>query len=140
MAAAVDVAKYIVSICKKGKNAITNMQLQKLLYCVQQRFLNEIGDSAFDDSIEAWAFGPVVPTTYYRFGGFGVMPITMTYPTEELDLSKKDKKIIRSVVKEKLALSLWDLIDEITGDGGAWSRVYKDKGNRAVIPNAEIAA
>lgn len=140
MAVAVDVAKYIISICEKEKNAITNMQLQKLLYCVQQRFLSETGVPAFDDSIEAWAFGPVVPTAYYRFGGFGVMPITMTYPTEELDLSKKDKKIIRSVVKEKLALSLWDLIDEITGDGGAWSRVYKDKGNRAVIPNAEIAA
>lgn len=38
MATAVDVVKYIVRICEKEKNAITNMQLQKLLYCVQQRF------------------------------------------------------------------------------------------------------
>lgn len=133
-------AKYIISICEKEKNAITNMQLQKLLYCVQQRFLSETGVPAFDDSIEAWGFGPVVPTAYYRFGTFGVMPITMMYPIKDLNLCKKDKKIIRSVVEEKLALSYWDLIDEITGDGGAWSRVYKNKGNRAVIPNAEIAA
>lgn len=140
MATAVDVAEYIVGICIKNKNAITNMQLQKLLYCVQERFLREIGDPAFDDSIEAWKFGPVVPTAYYRFSGFGVMPITMIYPIKDPDLSKKDKKIIRSVVEEKLALSRWDLIDEITGDGGAWSRVYKSKGNRAVIPNAEIEA
>lgn len=125
---------------KKKKNVITNMQLQKLLYCVQQRFLSETRNPAFDDSIEAWGFGPVVPTAYYRFSGFGVMPITMIYPIKDPDLSKKNKKIIRSVVEEKLALSHWDLIDEIIGDGGAWSRVYKDKGNRAVIPNAEIAA
>lgn len=140
MATAVEVAEYIVGICIKDKNAITNMQLQKLLYCVQERFLRETGDPAFDDSIEAWGFGPVVPAAYYRFSTFGAMPITMMLPTEELNLSKKNKKIIRSVVEEKLALSLWDLIDEITGDGGAWSRVYKDKGNRAVISNAEIVA
>lgn len=140
MATAVEVAEYIVGICIKDKKAITNMQLQKLLYCVQERFLRETREPAFDDSIEAWGFGPVVPTTYYRFSGFGVMPITMMLSTEKLSLRKNDKTIIRSVVKEKLALPIWNLIDEITGDGGVWSRVYKSKGNRAVIPNAEIAA
>lgn len=140
MATAVEVSEYIVGICIKNKNAITNMQLQKLLYCVQERFLKEKGTPAFDDSIEAWSFGLVVPITYYRFGGFGVMPITMMRPTEKSVLGENAKRIIRSVIEKKLALSHWDLIDEITGDGGAWSRVYKSKGNRAIIPNAEIAA
>ena len=73
---AVDLSKYIVTKCAVDDCPISNLQLQKILYYIQKYFLKH--DSiAFYDDIEAWQFGPVVPSSYYRFCGFGAMPIDL---------------------------------------------------------------
>jgi uncharacterized phage-associated protein len=46
--------------CGTDQHPISNLQLQKILYYIQKTFL-ENGMVAFDDEIEAWKFGPVVP-------------------------------------------------------------------------------
>ena len=44
---------------------ITNLKLQKLLYFAQAASLSIRGETLFDDAIEAWKFGPVVPSVYH---------------------------------------------------------------------------
>lgn len=53
-----DVAAYILE--KKG--SLTGFQLQKLLYYCQAWNLVFVGDPLFEDQIEAWEHGPVVPS------------------------------------------------------------------------------
>ncbi|HBY79059.1 MAG TPA: hypothetical protein DEG47_19150, partial [Cyanobacteria bacterium UBA11148] len=60
MARAVDVAKYILT--KTGE--MTAMKLQKLVYYSQAWSLVWDESPLFDEDIQAWANGPVVPILY----------------------------------------------------------------------------
>jgi uncharacterized phage-associated protein len=67
MAAAGEVAKYIIKSIP-----VDNLKLQKLLYYSQAVHL-VLNDKAplFPEPIEAWDYGPVVPTVYREYKGFG---------------------------------------------------------------------
>jgi uncharacterized phage-associated protein len=60
-----DVAKYIL----KHKRPMTPMKLQKLLYYCQAWSLVWDSERLFDERIEAWAFGPVVPAVFREHKG-----------------------------------------------------------------------
>lgn len=137
MYSAVDLSKYIVNKCTRDKHPITNLQLQKILYYIQKAFLNK-NDKAFDDAIEAWQFGPVVPKSYYNFCGFGAMPITVTYD-KVIDLDLNDKKLIDSIIVSKRSLPPWDLVEETHKPNGAWAKAYNNgSGNHTVISTESI--
>lgn len=50
---------------------MTNMKLQKMLYYEQGFHLAYFGTPLFDEDIEAWQYGPVVPSVYRHFKRFG---------------------------------------------------------------------
>lgn len=129
---ALQLAKYIVSKCVLENNPISNLQLQKILYYIQKDFLKR-NTIAFMDVIEAWQFGPVVPTVYYHFCGFGAMPITAKY--DGIDIKKEDAFYIDPIVQEKRDLYPWDLVADTHNPDGAWAQTYQNgEGNRKVIP------
>lgn len=53
------------------KESVTNLKLQKILYYVQGYFLAKFDRPLFPDEIQAWKFGPVVPSVYYEFSSYG---------------------------------------------------------------------
>lgn len=75
---ALDIAKYIICYAYEKGVTITNLKLQKLLYYAQAWYLVNFGTALFDDKIEAWQFGPVVPSVYNEFKSFGRNPIELT--------------------------------------------------------------
>lgn len=128
---AIVLAKYIVTKCTREGHPISNLQLQKILYYIQEYYVKH-NNQAFVDDIEAWQFGPVVPAVYYRFCGFGAMPITSQY--DETILSK-DQFMVDPIVEEKRLLCPWDMVNDTHRPGGAWEQTYqKGKGNGKVIP------
>lgn len=50
-----------------GGELISNMKLQKLLYYMQGFHLAYFNTPLFDEEIEAWMYGPVVPLVYDHF-------------------------------------------------------------------------
>lgn len=131
MSEALSIAKYIVTKCVNDNCPISNLQLQKFLYYIQKEFLGR-GKIAFYDEIEAWQFGPVVPTVYYHFCGFGAMPITSTY--DDCDIGDEEIVIIDRVVEQKRSLNPWDMVKETHKAGGAWDQIYRNgEGNRRPI-------
>lgn len=61
---------------EEGEDAgLTNLKLQKLLYYAQGHHLANTGDPLFEDPIQAWAHGPVVPSEYHRLKEYGSGPI-----------------------------------------------------------------
>lgn len=72
---ALQLAKYIVSFAQSKGEPITNLKLQKLLYYAQGWHLAFFGSTLFDESIQAWVHGPVVPSVYAHFKGYGYNPI-----------------------------------------------------------------
>lgn len=139
---AMGLAKYVVDKCIEDSEPISNLQLQKILYYIQRNFLKR-GDPAFDDDIEAWQFGPVVPEVYYNFCGFGAMPISFLIDNIDEDALFKDntdaKQLVDTIVEEKRKLKPWDMVEDTHQKGGAWDTVYKGgEGNKKVIPRTLI--
>jgi len=62
------------SILKRAfedEQEISPMKLQKLLYFVYKRYLQETGLSLFEEDFEVWQYGPVVPSVYHKFSSYG---------------------------------------------------------------------
>jgi len=128
---AVHIAKYIINKCTIDQHPISNLQLQKILYCIQRDFLkNDM--LAFDDDFEAWQFGPVIPEVYYLFCGFGAIRIQMKY---DLDIGSDYAALINPIIERKRLLNPWDWSEDINATGKAWDKVYSNgSGNHKVIP------
>ena len=73
-----DVVRFIVNAGDtfEDGDSISNMKLQKLLYYCQGFHLASFeGAALFDEKVEAWEHGPVVPVVWRRFREFGRDPI-----------------------------------------------------------------
>lgn len=134
-----DVARYIISRCTEANRAISNLQLQKILYYVQATFLIQHKRALFTDEIEAWQFGPVVRSVYREYCGYGAAAI-YERKEPEVDFSAEDKAIIDQVVSDKLSKRPWDLVQETHAEGKPWELVYQGgAGKMQVIPKEVIA-
>lgn len=132
MKKAKSVANYVIAYGMKIGHPVSNLQLQKILYYIQVYFLKKKGIPFFKDEIEAWQFGPVIPTVYYQYAAFGPAPITM-FKTQKIDLEQEEKKDLEQIVKEKAILSLLEIVADTNKKWKAWDMYYKVN-ERNIIP------
>lgn len=97
-----NVAKYLIYLASQelvGDNqereGITNLKLQKVLYFVQAYYLAKLGRPLFSDKIEAWEYGPVVPTVYRKYRSHVSNPIILE--GDKSSLSDEDKKVVQKI-------------------------------------------
>lgn len=76
MTPALFVANYIIEYSNKKGYPINNLKLQKLLYFVNARNIVENGSPLFEESMEKWQYGPVVPSVYHEYKRFGAFAIS----------------------------------------------------------------
>ena len=68
MLSAREVADYFLALVDdEAGDSLSNLKLQKLVYYAQGFRLALVGLPLFDDPIEAWEHGPVVPSLYHAF-------------------------------------------------------------------------
>ncbi len=72
-----------------GSDLMTNLKLQKMLYYQQGFHLAMFGTPLFNDEIEAWMYGPVVPSVYMYYKGCGKSGIPSN---KELHFEFSDRK------------------------------------------------
>ena len=122
-----DVSRYIIDYSNKKDYGISNLKLQKVLYFVQAYFLIQTGHPCFNEKIEAWDFGPVVPKAYceYKQYGCGDIPTTKSFimidknnnwnskrvEFKEIAISDDDKSLIDKVVDKFSEYSATDLVE-----------------------------
>ena len=129
---AIDIARYVVTYCTKIGKPISNLQLQKILYFVQLNFIVNYGEVAFEDDMEAWQHGPVIPEVYQEFMYDG-NKILRNYPNVENRICGQDKDLIDMIVEQSIKLDPWQLVEISHKKDSPWYKVYK-KGERNVIP------
>ncbi len=69
----IDVCRHVINYSNEHDYGVSNLKLQKLLYFIQAYFLTNKKDNTpcFDEKIEAWDFGPVVPEAYHEYKQYG---------------------------------------------------------------------
>jgi len=67
------IAKYLINKAtnNEGGELLSNLKLQKLLYYCQGFFYTITNRRLFNEEIQAWQYGPVVPDVYSQFKRFG---------------------------------------------------------------------
>lgn len=69
------IARWFIAWAEAEEADLSNLKLQKLLYYAQGHYLGITGQPLFDDDLQAWAHGPVVPAVYRSFKSAGSGPI-----------------------------------------------------------------
>lgn len=121
VASVFDVANYFLAIVKSRDDTgelISNLKLQKLLYYAQGLYLAMHGEPLFSDEIEAWQYGPVVPTVYQKYKhSNGAL-----FPDEGFDtdvLSRSVRDFLEEVYCVYGQFSAWKLV-QMTHNEDPW--------------------
>lgn len=78
-----------------GGELISNLKLQKLLYYVQGFHLAYFDRCLFDEDIEAWQYGPVVPPVYHKYKGYGYSGLS--FQGEIIELEQEEENLFNQV-------------------------------------------
>ena len=133
---AIDVANYLIE--RWGRNyPATIHKLNRLVYLVQAEAITTTGEPLFEDRIEAWQCGPVVPAVTHTFGERD--DTVITEPTGRAEVKSDAARLIDSVAEKYGPLSALDLVSLVRCPGGAWARVYAP-GREAEITSDAIRA
>lgn len=136
MPRSVDVAEYFL-LLEGNEGEITNMKLQKLVYYAQGFSLALTGVPLFQEPIEAWMHGPVVPDLYNRFSGFGANPIQPSNSFNPSVLTRDQRALIEEVFEVYGQYSAWKL-RQLTHEEDPWIDNYVEGRYSREIPQKEM--
>lgn len=134
---AIHIAKLLLLKSKEksySQELMTNLKLQKMLYYEQGFHLAAFGTPLFDERIEAWMYGPVVPVVYELFcdkGACGIEP----FADEVFDLTEDEAALFNNVFDVYNQFSATKLL-EMTHDEPPWKNSEVGKG--CVISNESM--
>lgn len=94
-----DVAKYYLNRSTFDGEVVTPLKMQKLIYYAYVWTLLQNGQKLFDEKIEAWPLGPVVPSLYQELSKYGSAPISSDFIGSEEEIKKIESKFPDEVKK-----------------------------------------
>jgi len=101
---ALDIARKLLLTAKRDSviegqgELMSNMKLQKMLYYEQGFHLAVFGTPLFEEDIEAWMYGPVVPAVYEVYKDYGYNGIDPG-EVEAVTLSDREQALFDEVYK-----------------------------------------
>lgn len=113
---AIDIARKLLLTAKRDSviegqgELMSNMKLQKMLYYEQGFHLAVFGTPLFEEEIEAWMYGPVVPAVYEVYKDYGYNGIDPG-KVEEISLSDREQALFDEVYKVYGAFSAIGLMN-----------------------------
>lgn len=69
------IANYFLHLAELSGQRLDAMKLQKLVYYAHGWYAGHTGEPLINEQIEAWPYGPVIPSLYHEFKAFGSQPI-----------------------------------------------------------------
>lgn len=138
---ATTVANEILKIAKRKGLSLTPMQLVKLTYIAHGWALAVLDRDLFGDRIEAWKYGPVIPTLYHSTKQFGrsAIPHALIDEDDPSPLAPDVNAFLEDVVEKYGHLSGYALSNLTHREGSPWHQVYEDGVMNISIDDALIA-
>lgn len=120
---------FLLQVDEVAGDVMTNLRLQKLVYYAQAWHLAIAEKPLFQDDVEAWVHGPVVPCLYYAYRDYGWQPI----PRPDRDAVAMDDQT-RELLDE-----VWDTYGQFSAkalENLTHSEVHR--GMRAVVMSRQL--
>ena len=142
------IANYFLS---KKNHCLNNLKINKLIYIslgwafpVLDR---KVEEPLFIEPVEAWKYGPVIPSIYHQFKKFGFGMITENayildyFADKYISLKIKDERI-KDLLEQAWDIygsyGTWDLVELTHKEGTPWHKTYNKDELFRVIPTKEI--
>lgn len=144
MFATLSVAKYLLDLAEAEGKSLDAMKLQKLVYYAHGWHLALTEKPLLNEHVEAWRFGPVIPSLYKYFKHFGSSPVRIwSGRTDSLkDFEGNNAEIARQIVDKVYGAysrySAIKLSNMTHAAGTPWSKLYKENVRNVDIPDEEI--
>jgi uncharacterized phage-associated protein len=142
------VANYFFKRAQMDLTVLTPLQILKLVYIAYGWVLAVLNRDLFDEPIQAWKHGPVVPSIYHEFKHYGSGPIGQLSVEVHVDgridipeISKNEIPVLHVLDK------VWSVYGGVTGPalvglthrpGTPWSKCYRDGERHLEIPREII--
>lgn len=69
------IANYFLDLAAAAGQRITPMKLQKLIYYAHGWYAGYYNRPLINENVQAWQYGPVIPSLYHEFKPYGANPI-----------------------------------------------------------------
>lgn len=140
MYTALNIASSVIEKYQQQGKGISNLKLQKVLYYIQMECLQQCGELAFVDGIEAWRHGPVIRSVYSRYKRYIADEIrpddsVVMENRIESELSTKINDVVDDIVRRTLEISPWELV-RLTHETSPWIDNYRESYNNEITIDA----
>ncbi len=117
----------------------TPMHVIKLAYLSHGWMLGIHARSLLSEPVEAWRYGPVVPSIHRRCKSFRANAIDTELVDRSSDLDDDQKRIMSDVIEAYREYEAWMLSSITHKRGTPWDKTYRwGLGEGAIIPNKLI--
>lgn len=109
------IANYFLDAAESAGVAVTPMKIQKLVYFAHGWHLAvRNGEPLINEQVEAWMYGPVIPSLYRALRGYGDQPISrritaLRQHTPTLSDNPDEEAFVRSLLAR-----VWDIYSPFT--------------------------
>ncbi|KQS24740.1 Panacea domain-containing protein [Dyadobacter sp. Leaf189] len=131
---AIKVARYFVNLGIVDDVPLTNMKLQKVLYLANGMYLALTEKPLLAEDIQAWRYGPVIPSVYNTFKSWGDKPITLPQPADGLSLDANTQSILLDVWNITKSVDAIKLANWTHLPGSPWDEAAKRSLNTTISP------
>lgn len=135
MQSSATVANRFLALAGECGDALTPMQVLKLVYIAHGWMLGLHGRPLISEEVQAWQYGPVIPELYNSIRNFRSQPVTGNVRGGNGVLDDQEQSIVRQVYDiygKKSGPALSRLTHQ---HGSPWQLVYRPGSFGDVIPN-----
>ena len=116
----------------------TPMHVIKLVYLSHGWMLGAYHRPLLGEPVEAWQYGPVVPSVYHTFKSFGADPVSIEAVDMSPHFDEDQRQNIESVIESYKGYTAIDLSDITHRAGTPWDKTVRQHGVGSIIPDRLI--
>lgn len=130
----VEVAWKMLIAAHQQNLPLSHLKLQKLVYIAHGYLLAWKMKPLINDAVEAWSYGPVIPSIYHEFKQYGssnIPIVNVDFPTN-LDNDEDAKAVIKGVLDLYGNLDAITLVNLTHQPNTPWGDAWHNLGGSAV--------
>lgn len=136
---ALQIGNWFVRRARKDSGGVLSvMKILKLAYIAHGWHLGLTGEPLFADRIQAWRYGPVIPTLYDTFRDQGMKVEHEVRKEDEVPLNEESERILEKVWEKYSGFTAFQLSEITHQEGAPWQVASSIGGYYAPIPDALV--